>query len=90
MLISFFFFLAVWRHVLGANDAIDGIDIAMTKCTDARFSYQLCCICSCCCGIDKKNDVAFIILRVLLKERIVKTASIFFFCVCIKDLREHK
>lgn len=25
-------FFAVWRHVLGSNDAIDGIDIALGKC----------------------------------------------------------
>lgn len=23
---------AVWRHFLGANDAIDGVDIALGKC----------------------------------------------------------
>lgn len=31
------FFCAVWRHVLGSNDAIDGLDIALGKCNDANI-----------------------------------------------------
>jgi hypothetical protein len=27
-----FLLLAVWRHVLGTNDVVDGIDIALGKC----------------------------------------------------------
>lgn len=33
---------ADWRHVLGADDAIDGIDIALGKCTMAMsFAFYV-------------------------------------------------
>ena len=37
---SYFFFVcfglpAVWRHVLGTKDAIDGVDIALGKCKES-------------------------------------------------------
>ena len=30
-------FCAVWRHVLGTNDAVDGVDIALGKCNNAHI-----------------------------------------------------
>ena len=30
-------FCAVWRRVLGVNDAIDGVDIVLGKCNDTPY-----------------------------------------------------
>jgi hypothetical protein len=30
-------FCAVWRHVLGTNDAVDGVDIALGKCNNTHI-----------------------------------------------------
>lgn len=57
---SFFLILstwfgAVWRHVLGTNDAIDGVEIALGKCRN-HLHYMWCSAISGCTQCSKNRS----------------------------------
>ena len=54
LLIFSTWFDAVWRHVLGTNDAIDGVDIALGKCRN-HLHYMRCSTISGCIPNVLKN-----------------------------------